>query len=331
MSGWIAGATIVGAVGGSLISAQGAKKSAKSQAAAQLQANADTNEANYKMFKEARGSGGHAILPEYFGGFEKDFSGDIIDIYKDSKGTYSPAFGNATLDRMKPSWERGDEFIGDVFSGKFTDERRRLAGESDKATKQAINTGLGERLAQIKMNRSRRGLGGESSFTNSLSQGATIDARTLAALQRITADQQILDQDIGLRSQFLDAPVNRSRLAYEFGYMPERENYRVVDDMLQRLGYFNIGQGNPPMQQTPNIPTIPNSAQAWGAGLSSGANALGNYWMAKQFSQPTQPTQPTSPAGQPYVSLSGASGGGQLLPSNSIAYNPNAFLIPPAN
>ena len=105
-----------------------------------------------------------------------------------------------------------------------------------------------------------------------------MQARQQAALQDIAARQAVNEAMIQAQGQFLDAPLNRSRLAYEIGYLPEQEKNRQLNELMARLGYFNIGTGNPPPTQTPNIPTIPNSGMIAGAGLSSFGNALGNYF-----------------------------------------------------
>lgn len=249
------------------------------------------NEAN--GYKGAFGLGNQFIEDIYSG----DLAGDrqaLVD------NTYDAAFAN-----MADQFGQAQGVL-DAYEG----SERDLNQQASKARKAAINKGLGDRIKEIQFQRNRRGLGGESSFSNALMQGATIGARQQAALgdiqderntnsiympQRVRqADRatdfraqiedtragstmQGFDTDRALRTNMLDAPANRAQQAYDFGMMPQNNQYRSFDDLSRRLDFFRIGTGNPPATSTPNIQPTLGGDSALGAGISAGGEYFGGW------------------------------------------------------
>jgi hypothetical protein len=294
MSGWIAGATLVGTIGGSLIGGSATKSAAKSANKTQERLTRETNQMNERLFHEARGRTGHAILPEYLGNAERDIGNDVIDIYEaqqDEEGLN--AFGDEAFGTLSPAWNRGNQLIGDIFSGSVLEDRtKNLAGQAS-ARRQGIQKALSERLADVDARRNAGGLGGGSSVSNRMMLGDTIGARQQAAAIDADAISQLYDQNLNLQLGLLDAPMTRANASYEFGYLPQSQDYRSVDEMLKRMSFFNIGTGQPYQVQTPNVQTVPNVGQFVGPAITQGVGAFANY----MNSRPTTPVTTAAPAG----------------------------------
>lgn len=292
--GW--GAAIGGIVGGlgSIIGGSSSASSAKAQAKAQLQATRETNEMNERLFHESRGSKGHAWLPEYFGNFEQNLGLDLRDLYYNDPG--SDTIGEDTYAGMKDSFLRGNELIDSVLSGEVGDQRTELTQQANQARRAAINNAMTERLAKLKQARKRSGLSGTSSFQEKQMLGETVDARVAAALSEAEAMQQLYDQNLQLQLGLIDAPFQRAQMGYEMGNLGRSEQYRAMDEVLKRLGYFNIGTGQPPVMQTPEIATIPNTGQFVGAALGQVGSGIMQYYLGRQQTPTTTtPVQTYTP------------------------------------
>jgi len=277
MSVWVAGISAAVSVGGSIYAGQSAKKAGQKQADAQLKATGDTNAANERMFHEARGSKGHALLPEYFGEFEKNLGTDISGTYSSYK--FDPQFGNKTYRQMSDSFMDGNEIIDDVMSGRVGAERSGLSEGLAESRRSSINTALGERLAALKAARQAGGYGGTSSFQEKMMLGDTLQARQMASMSDWMDKQQVYDSNLQLQLGLLDAPLNRTMQGYQMGSLPGAEQYRGIDEVLKRLGYFNMQGGNPPQAINPEIPTIPGMGQFVGPAISSTAGTMFNAYM----------------------------------------------------
>lgn len=293
------GALIGAGIGlvGNAISSKGAQKAAQSTNDTNLEATRLANEADYRKFLESRGSTGSAVLPLYFGGAEKDIAKNLLSSFGD--GEFSTRFADTAKD-LYPSIVQGNDLINRIQSGEIYNERKGFVDAKKSARKAAINDSLNETLKNIQNNRFRAGLGGSSSFTDSLLQGATLNARTQNALAGILDSENLYADDLNFRLNTLGLPLQRTEQLTQLDSLLNNSRYAGIDALLQRLGFFNLGQGTPPSDRVYFSEAVPNSQQFVGSALSQAGNALGDYYQTKsildqlnKLSTASTPTTPT--------------------------------------
>src|SRR5690606_3837005 len=107
----VAGAVIGGGIGavGSILGGRSASRSASRAAS-------DQNELNYRMFREARGEGGNALLPLYFGNREQELGNTLFDTFDATRrargGAQAQIARNQeTADQFRSAFESGNSLI----------------------------------------------------------------------------------------------------------------------------------------------------------------------------------------------------------------------------
>jgi len=266
------GALIGPALGaaGTIIGGRSQSNAIRDANAASIQAQREANAANQKLFRESRGAPTDdgivsAVLPEFFntpeGSFEAQLANEIISRFSQS--------GEIDTSGLEAAQGAGDQLIGDIFSGEVANQRLGLAEAISEAEKAGISAGLQETLQNIRAARSTAGLG-DSSFTTRAATQATSAARRAQGAVEAARAKQLFDEDVNLRLGLLDVPSARISQAHSIPFAP-------VDQTLARLGFFNIGPGNPPSQVPIPTTAIPGSGQAIGAGLSAFGSAFGDH------------------------------------------------------
>ncbi len=193
----------------------------------------------------------------------------------------------------------------------------RLAGLSatDRARTAGINTGLQESLGALNAQRAASGLTGGSSYANNLAQGATIGARQQAAYQTAaeraaaelanaqemaaarTAASELTasvgennaagrlttyDQNLYNQLANLNQPYAGITNAASAQQAQTSSNYANINEMLNSLGFFNIGTSQASPTRTATYETVPGSGQATGAAISSLGSTVMDYAMANK-------------------------------------------------
>ena len=294
VAGVIAG---VAAVGGAVIASEGAKSAQKSANKTNAKNVADTNEMNYQMFKESRGSEGHAFLPEYTGKAEEQTFNDLYGTYQSgmTPAQYQ-AQAQQSINSMAPAVQGGNQYLNDVYSGQnlattrgyyqpLWDARTQTAQAQADAIQQAYAKARQQNLAT----NMRQGYYGGSSFQSREAQKNTLDALQQAALakgaaqtQNATEGAQLGVTDLANRQQLLNEPLTRAQSLINYKNLASNSAYTGYDQLASRLGMFNIGTGQFTAQNAPVVQPNINNGQIAGSALSSLAGTLGNYYMNKQ-------------------------------------------------
>lgn len=216
MSMWVAGAAVVGSVGGALISANGAKSAASSSTDANLQNTAATNAANLNLFNLSRGGTnpstgyGNAILPTYFGGNEQAAGQTAYDQFNQlnglAQGNYNSSL--AYQSQLGNAANSATNNLSNRFNGQYLQQQQQYSNpyyqsvlnnagvqggglrQVAAANSSAINTGLAQTLSQINAQRASQGFLGGSTYDQNRLASATIGARQAAAVNTATANSQ---------------------------------------------------------------------------------------------------------------------------------------------
>lgn len=225
MSMWVAGAALVGTVGGAMISANGSKSAASKAADANARSMSETNAQNLAMFNQSRGAPGddgysHAILPMYFGGNEEALGQQAYDNFNrlSSAGldSYNRSLGYQS--QFRPAVNAGITAVNNRYNGQDLQQRvgyanpyftsrlnqaqtygQGLRGIAD-ANSSAINTGLAQVMAQQNAQRARQGFFGGSTFDRNRMLSSTIAARQAAAIDQARASAGANDAYAGAQT-----------------------------------------------------------------------------------------------------------------------------------
>lgn len=219
----------------------------------------------------------------------------------------------------------------------FLTSQEQNVAERSSARKAAINDSLQETLKELRSARHQQGLGGGSSFTDSLLTGATADARARNALANLAErdalnnarlnlglateadqdavnnlalqlglagtqdreglnnaglnlalsgageDEALLNDIVNLRTQTLGLPFSRIEGLTNLDRLTASQAYAPVDDLLRRLNFFNLGQGQPPPERVFFREPVPGTGQFIGSAISQVGNTLGNYFQNKEL------------------------------------------------
>ncbi len=264
-----------------------------------LQAVQETNAANLRMFQESRGSGGNALLPLYFGGYE---GSTLAPAAKAAFAGAYPTTPGALATRMSeleriqqqfaPAFQSASDTVDDIFSGKMTRDRlgeaapvaraRTTAGATSKA---AIINGLKERLNAISAGRRTGGYTGAGSGTEGSLLRATIGGRDAAAQAEAQASlsnelmfQGVKDQGRSLALSNLDLPTVQAQRAGQFSNLPAETLTNQYLQAMRPFSYFNINPQAFKNEAAPQIAPVAGVGQALAAGIGSANTSLANYF-----------------------------------------------------
>lgn len=121
--------------------------------------------------------------------------------------------------------------------------QEELNQDASKARRSAINTGLGDRLAQIQMARQRKGLGGSSSFSDALLAGSTIGARQQAAMGDINDQRALLGEEARINENYLNPRLglNETGVRHSSGF--NQQGINAFQGLTQDYGRnMTLGQ-----------------------------------------------------------------------------------------
>lgn len=287
----------VAAVGGAMVSANASKKAAQGTANANAKNVADTNEMNYQMFKESRGSEGHAFLPEYTGKAEEQTFNDLYGIYQSGLTPSQREYAaKQVMQSLQPAVQGGTDYLNGVYNGQnlattrgyyqpLWDSRTQTAQAQADAIQQAYARTRQQNLAT----NMRQGYYGGSSVQSREAQANMLGAMQQAALvrgaantQNATEAAQIGVTDLATRQQLLNEPLSRTQSLINYQALPGQAAYGGYDQLAQRLGMFNIGTGQFTNQNAPVLSPNISSGQAAGSAISNLAGTLGSAYINQQ-------------------------------------------------
>lgn len=302
---WVATAVVGGAVIGAGASMWSGHEAAKAQKDATNAAAAEqqkTNDQNYKMFQESRGSNGSAVLPLYLKGsngglFEGQLGNDLVDAYGQSSMPLS-TFRTAT-GQLKPGQTGAVNLTNDIFNGGVTN--RLLDNAAPVQQQRLVNAqnssldALHKTLNEIDAQQASRGYVGDSYGTRLLkfqAGKAAGDAIGAARVQNLQDTADIKNYgDVTLPMQNITLPF---LMAQQYGNAQFLPNDLWLNSLSQRMQPFNflkIGYTGPFQYQplpTPGPGAFSGTANMIGAvggfGSQMGGAAL-NYFMQQQNQQ----------------------------------------------
>lgn len=214
---------------------------------------------------------------------------------------------NAALGATIPAYQQ--------MAGVAAEQNRRLAlNEATEGRRLNVDEATeGRRLNMDEATQGRRMDLNEATESSRLGQLEAQEAGRLGMLRATEADrlgqleategrrldmgeaaeqQRLYDQNLQLQFGMLDAPMRRAQAGYTFGQMEDEARYQDFDSLLKRLGYANIGPGNPMPAQTAPTYAIPNDQMMWGSALSSAADGFGSLYASGVFDKKTTTTNP---------------------------------------
>lgn len=279
----------IGAVLGSAAQRDAARKN--------LQAARESNELNYRMFQEGRGSGGHAFLPMFFGGREKSLAKDAMGFYDASKRLLgSPdeqlTKYNAAIDRFKPLIDASTGTLEDVYNGNLTNTRqgylqpvKEARVDAAKTQQQSVLDGLKERINALNASSAKKGYSGTGSFAQNRLLNATIGARqgaagTLAAANLANAEdtRDIYDNGASLKLQLMQMPMQRAQQALNLQMLPLAQVQENFSRSMQPFEFFRMA---PSSFRADPLP-MQGADSTWPAVMAGIGNA--NIGLANMFS-----------------------------------------------
>lgn len=283
----------VGLLVGGLAAAGASAYAASSSASAQGQAAAtaasaqeQANNLNYKMYQQAHGAYGNAVLPDYMGSFEKTLGTDLQGAFNSTQvplTTFQAAVG-----QLAPAQAGAVKTTNSIFNGDLTGtmlannapvQQARLV-QANNAVTTARNSSLDalhQTLNEIDSQQAARGFVGDSYASRLLKFQAGQSAGTAigqaqsgvdaAALQNAQDTANIKQYgNVTLPLQNLSTPYSMAQQNAQFQALPQTQYIQNLSNSMQPLNFVKIGYTGPYQYQT--LPTP-------GAGAYSGtANAL---------------------------------------------------------
>lgn len=300
---------IAAAIAGGVLAAGASAGGSACAADAQEDANAQTiqqqkldREQQLQLYRESRGSTGHAFLPYYLGSAEANLGADAGARYLQMNQNAGSVKDEAarlaeSVNAMRPAFDAGTGLVNNIFSGELTNQRLANAApvaaartSVAKAGAEGVYSGLMERLNKLKADRARSGFSGTSSFQQNRLAQATIAANQEAARQVAMARlenelqaQNIKDSGIDLAVRSLDVPIARARQAAQFQTLPDEA---LVGAFRTRMGVyepFRIGTA-PPQQLSPLSPVtaVPPMGQIIGQSAAGAITGATNAYVTAQ-------------------------------------------------
>lgn len=264
-------------------------------------------ELTLRMFQESRGSAGSALLPTYGGDFEKNLFTDTRGAYEANRAamgtpTEELARYQADVDRFRPAFEQGNQFIDSIYSGAMKDERLAEAQPVmdartalAKTQKQGILDDITARLGALDAANARKGfVGSGTGFQNAqlrstaplYQQAAGVGAA--ATLQNAQQRQGVLESNRELQLNSLGLPVTRAQQATALRQMPGQALSQGQLTAQKPFGMFNIGTAAFKPEPLPQVQALPNNLGIISAGIGAAGGQVGNYLAQQQQAKALQ-------------------------------------------
>lgn len=280
-----------------------------------------TNELNYRMFREGRGSAGSAILPLYAtrGGrpVEPELFGDALDIYDATQpldAVTQRARYEGVMAELAPAEAAATTAVTRMFDGGMEADLNRAVGpvqqaRTDAAESQAKSAieALADTVAEIKAINAKRGFSGDSFGEQMVKFSARRNANTQAAAARSSANLANATETGNIATGAIKAKLDNVGLPFQLQRQKiaaiDLPNDALVDSQIRRQRVFSpfvIGPGQfryDPMP--PNVPRTSTGAIV-GQGIGSFAGALGGYFAGGAGGASAPAGTVAGPGGQRY-------------------------------
>lgn len=276
--------SIVSGTLGAVLGSRAQKKAAE----ANIQAARETNEMNYRMFQEGRGSTGSAILPLYFQDMERQIGDDAVNDYRSIRRlTGSPQSqvekARATLGAYQPMIDAATGSLMDVYNGNLTETRQGYLKPVTEARtalartqKEGVLQGLRERINALNAQSAAKGYSGSGSFAQNRLLDATIKSRqaaaatdSIAALENAQDVRNVNDQGANMRLQYMQMPFQLGQQALNYSDLPMQQVRRNSQAATAPLDFFRMNPGAFRADQLP----MQGADTTWPAIMNSIGNA----------------------------------------------------------
>jgi hypothetical protein len=299
------GASAALAAGASAYAANKASSAQKAASAQNAKNVADTNQLNYEMFLQGRGSDGSAVLPMYLkmpgtgNLFEEQLGRDLVDNYR---AGYKPPGEQLTdyqsrIDKFAPSMAGARDAVTGVFDGttgkKIIDNLTPVAAARMKSANVRGDAGmqaLNETLNEVKAVQQGKGYSGDGLASNLLGFSArraintdVAGARSSAELANAMDEKAARDYAIQLQLQNLGLPYSMAQQEVNLSQLPQRALYDLQASRMQPLNFVRIGTNQFQYQPMPTVQPIASTGQLVGQGIGQAAGGIGNYLAKKQL------------------------------------------------
>jgi len=269
-------------------------KSAQGAANANVQSQKNTNAANYRMFQEARGSTGNAVLPVYQAAQERQMSNDAISAYNayHQNPMSQKADFTARINQFAPAQAMTTQLTNGLFNGGVRDQLQSnfapVASARIKFTRGAAIDALNKTLQEIGAAQTGRGFSGDSfgsSMLRMAGQKAAGDAVAGANIQNTEDQRTINDKALELALNNMNLPYQQAQQALNFANLPQNAAIDQVAKEQSPFRFFYLGQGTPPKQDPVTYTATPSVGQMVAGGL---AQSGGSYLQMQQQKQMQQ-------------------------------------------
>ena len=267
---------------------------------ANLDAARETNELNYRMFLQSRGSTGHALLPYYFGDQEANLAHDLSTIYNASReaaGGYDEQLERYRRDigQFSDMTEQAANTAKGIFDGTLENESltnfqpvAEARVEGANARKAAGLEALQETLNEIKAVQAGKGFSGDSFGNRLLQTSARRKVYSDAATDMAGVNIQNASDTFGIHERAQARRVSNLSLPYAMAQQAvNSENLAdnaILDQTARRQQLFNFFKMAPGQFTYQPMPTVSASASPWqalAAGVGTGNTILAKYLLDK--------------------------------------------------
>lgn len=285
----VAAAIIGGAALAAGASAYGAKKSASSQKKATL----SNNRANYRMFQEARGSEGSAVLPLYLRTrdgnlLEGQMGKEAADYWSDSANDKTPQDFENAAQSTAGARQSAVGLTNDIFSGGVTDRMLRnfqpVKDTRVRFKRQSSIDALNKTLSDIEAAQASKGFSGDSMGRRKLMFDANRRMYSDVAdanLANVNEERAIRDYgDVQLPLQSLQLPYDMARAEANQLALPASSYGSWMQARQQPMRFFYIGPSQP--FQYKEEPVGLNGWQVAGSSAGQIGGAAMSYYQQQQ-------------------------------------------------
>lgn len=264
---------------------------------------AATNAQNYQMFLQSRGSQGNAVLPTYFGDFERNLGTKMASDFNTITGTHPLSSYQADVNNLKPMQAGANSTAAGIFNGGTQAQMEANFAPVKAArvnfTRQSAIDSLNKTLGEIGAAQGARGYTGDSFGDRMMRLAANKQMSTDIAganMQNLNDERSISDAALQLKLNNLNLPGQMAANNLGMDNAAANAYEANVGGAMQPMTFLRIG-GSQPFQNE-NLPTVNPSMSPFGA-ASMSANGVGNaalsYWMQQQYAKTLRPG--TTPPG----------------------------------
>lgn len=261
----------------------------------------DENATREKLFHEARGASGNAVLPEYFGDTEASLAGSVTENYQRMMNQGSAAerqqFYNQLMAKYRPIMDAGDDTMAGIYDGTLRSERmgnlqpvldaRTSAAEAQTT---AYDRAMAETQAQIRGEQASKGFIGGGTTQNRMLLGSNVgNAQRIAELmsganyQNEVDKLRVNDEDVNLRLSSMPLISRQARDSAALENLPIEAESNRLGAAMAPFNFFRLPYDR--FEPTPgnNSVPVPSTGAMVGDGISQFINTYSDSLGSQAF------------------------------------------------